>query len=102
MGSIFGKGASKDALCEAVRSGNMDLIRALLQKQPSLINAKDNFGSTPLHTAVEKGNIRIVELLIQNGADVNAKDNEGRTPTYFAEVRGNCELEDLLRKCGSK
>jgi len=102
MGSIFGRGKSKDKLCDAVSSGNMDLIKALLQKEPSLVNVSDNYGNTPLHTAVEKGNIRIVEFLIQNGADVNAKDNEGRTPAYFAEVRGNYELEDLLRKCGSK
>jgi len=102
MGSIFGRGASKDALSDAVRAGNVELIKAILQKDRSQIDARDSFGSTALHAAVEKGNRRIVELLIQNGANVNAEDNNGRTPIYFAEVRQNGEMEELLRKCGAR
>jgi len=96
------------------------------------VNAKDEFGYTPLHHAAwnahteiagllittdadvnakgDKGstplhgaaNKEVVELLIANGADVNAKDFEGRIPLDKAFERKHPETTDLLRKHGGK
>ena len=41
-------------------------------------------GKTPLHLAMKKGNIKIIELLIQNGASTQIKDKKGKKPFDYA------------------
>ena len=55
------------------------------------VNAKDNFGMTPLHTAVGAGRRDVVWLLVDNGADITAKSSFGHT-----------EISELLRKHDAK
>jgi len=46
------------------------------------VNTKDSLGETALHLAVEHGNLEIVRLLLERGADVNAKNKNGLTPIW--------------------
>src|SRR3954462_9648784 len=39
---------------------------------------------TPLHEAVEKGDRKLVERLLKEGADVNARTTSGETPLHYA------------------
>ena len=50
---------------------------------------QDGHGKTPLHNAVEKGNLAIVQALINAGADVNLEDSYGRTAVTFAVELGH-------------
>ena len=63
------------------------------------MNAKNEWGGTPLHFATFGSHKEVVELLIAKGADVNAKDDVGDTPVDWAD---NKELADLLREHGGK
>ena len=65
------------------------------------VNAKDKFGSTPLHYAALIGQARTVELLISKGADVNAKDDYDWTPLHRAALNGETETVELLILNGS-
>lgn len=47
-------------------------IKDLVTHSPDLINEADKEGKTPLHQAVEQGHLRVVDYLINHGADVNA------------------------------
>jgi ankyrin repeat protein len=66
------------------------------------VNAKNEYGNTPLHPAAIEGHKEVVELLIAAGADVNAKIDHGDTPLDLAIILKQPETADLLRKHGGK
>lgn len=43
--------------------------------------------SYPLHVAVEKNNLRVVEMLLAEGADVSQKNSSGHTAAQVAQKR---------------
>lgn len=55
-----------------------------------------SYSLTPLHFAALNGHVKVVELLIRNGADVNAKDDSGLTPLHLASGGGYEEIVKLL------
>jgi ankyrin repeat protein len=55
------------------------------------VNAKDDVGGTPLHTAVVLNHLDIAKRLLKYNADVNAKDHDKRTPLHFAAMRGQLD-----------
>lgn len=64
----------KDELLEAARLGAEDRLLALLTPLNVNCHAGDGRRSTPLHLASGYNRIRIVQILLQNGANVHAKD----------------------------
>ncbi len=79
---------------EAAEQGNIEAVKQHLDAG-SEVNAKNDYGVTPLHYAAI-GHKKIVELLIANGADVNVKHNWGRTPLHYAAFYGHKEIAELL------
>lgn len=63
----------KEELLEAARSGCEDKILQLLTPLNVNCHASDGRKSTPLHLAAGYNRTRIVQLLLQHGADVHAK-----------------------------
>uniref|UniRef100_A0AAQ4NNV2 Poly [ADP-ribose] polymerase n=1 Tax=Gasterosteus aculeatus aculeatus TaxID=481459 RepID=A0AAQ4NNV2_GASAC len=57
--------------------------------------------STPLHLAAGYNRVRIVQLLLQHGADVHAKDKGGLVPLHNACSYGHFEVTELLLKHGA-
>lgn len=64
----------KDDLLEAARSGAEERMLSLLNPLNVNCHASDGRRSTPLHLAAGYNRNRIVQLLLQHGADVHAKD----------------------------
>ena len=62
------------------------------------MNAKNSFGSIPLHHAASRGNTETVRALVKEfDADVKAKDRNGRTPFDLVdEAKHYEELRALL------
>ena len=46
-----------------------------------------------LHEAVEKGSLKDVKALLDQGADVNARDEKGVTPLHRAAEKGSPEVD---------
>ncbi len=59
---------------------------------------KDMYGNTLLHVAASMGDVELVELLLENGANPNAKNEYGETPLHRAT---NAEVAKKLIRYGS-
>lgn len=53
-------------------------------------------GFTPLHFAVEHGNMRVAKLLLQSGADVSLKNADGATALHIAFLKSCTAMVDIL------
>ena len=83
-------------ISDAVKDGNIEEVRYLLETKDVDVNAKDKNGVTPLHEAADRGLADIAELLIAGGANVNAEDYDGNTPLHLAIGGGHAEIARLL------
>jgi ankyrin repeat protein len=59
-------------------------VAELLLKNKADVNARNDFGDTPLHAAAMWGHQGVAELLLANGADVNARDKFDNMPLRVA------------------
>ena len=66
------------------------------------VNAKGNYGSTPLIWTARKGLADICTLLLAAGAEVNAKNNSGSTPLMWAALNGHADICALLLAAGAE
>jgi len=80
---------------DAAYNGNIEAVEQHLAAGTD-VNAKDDWGKTPLYVAALGGHKEIAELLIAKGADVNAKVDGGVTTLQLAASRGHKELAELL------
>jgi truncated hemoglobin YjbI len=71
------------ALHMAARRGNVLVAQALLRHGAD-IEARDNYGDTPLHRAVKCGQAEMVAFLLASGADGRAKGRNRQTPQQMA------------------
>jgi len=84
---------------EAVKKGDLSAVKALLDKDPGQLGAKDETGRTPLHWAARGANNEVLAYLAEKGADLNALDNNGTAPLHSLASRGNAEgIRALLAK----
>jgi Ankyrin repeats (3 copies) len=66
------------------------------------VNVKDRFSRTPLLLATIKGDIIVVQMLLDTGKDdVNLKDNKGMTPLLWASEKGLSRIVRPLLKTGN-
>ncbi len=82
--------------------------RKLLSASPDLLNARDENGSTPLHRAVLKNHLKVLQFLIDEGADVNRASTvddtelpETETPLHTAARLGHLTAAILLLERGA-
>ena len=74
-------------------------------------NARDNYGSTPLHhsswsfkpvySVVGEGTVEGTRLLLKHGAIVDAEDNKGRTALQLALDHRRCDIATCLKENGA-
>jgi len=71
---------------DAVERGNLGDIRALIM-DGAPADTRYNNGTSLIHRALALGHIKVVPLLIKEGADVNAVDDRGLTPIHRLPVK---------------
>ena len=90
-------------LIMAVKRGDVQQVKTILDLQEQLVHGKDGTGATALHYATMYGHRQVAELLIERGADINCMDGQyGATPAgwaieYLREKGGflGIELDDM-------
>lgn len=62
-------------------------------------NRQNSEGQTILHAAVQKGDISLIQKLLEYGADPNIEDNSGKKPIEYTDnVAIKALLEDYMKK----
>ena len=86
----------------AKKGPNLNLINDLILLGANLDWQDEKYGKTSLHWATQYwGNVEIVRMLIDAGADVNLKDNNGDTPLHIASSSLDLDLVLLLLNGGA-
>lgn len=78
--------------CSTYVSNEIDLLKCLklVSNFDKIdINCKDRYGMTALMYACTNGYLKIIEYLVDNGADIEIKDNQNDETVLFFAVRNN-------------
>jgi ankyrin repeat protein len=106
---------------EAAELGDLEKVRAYLEKDPKQINATDSKDRTVLGRAARSGKKELVEFLLEKGASedifaaaivgqtdkvaaflkqdpklINARDSGGKTALHWAALYGQTKVMELL------
>ncbi|MFA5293580.1 MAG: ankyrin repeat domain-containing protein [Phycisphaerae bacterium] len=77
-------------------------IAMLLIDKGANINVSEWYSQkTPLHTAIERGNVELVRMLLDKGADTNKKCINYGTPLNMAMQLGKLKIVAILNKHGN-
>lgn len=87
--------APQKSLHEAARDGDIEQLKRLIGNG-SNVNEVDDYGWTPLRSAIEAGQTEAARTLVEAGANVNGKDRDGLTPLIRACLGGYKEITELL------
>ncbi len=100
---LAGLGATdrETSLLEAVKSGDVAAVRALL-RQKAGATATEPDGTTALTWAVRGNQQELATLLLKAGADPSKANRYGASPVFYAATNGNGPLLETLLAAGAK
>src|SRR6516164_5773347 len=90
------------AILQAVRDGDVSVVKRLLSDDPRLVRVTDDHLNTPLHWAAESDYHEVAKMLLHAGADLEATTSWGATPLDWAATMGSSKVADLLLGRGAQ
>ncbi|WP_090236764.1 ankyrin repeat domain-containing protein [Fictibacillus solisalsi] len=94
------------ALIPASERGHVAVVKELLAHSDTDVNHINNLNWTALLEAIilsngGKDHQKIVQLLVDHGADLNISDGDGVKPLEHAQNNGYHEIVDILKEAGA-
>ncbi len=80
----------------AAVTGSFDSVK-LLVEAGAPVNAQQDKGWTPLHEAVNRGDLEMTRYLLAHGADPKQQNDEGKSSIGLAAERGDEAILKLLK-----
>lgn len=68
----------------AAEHDKLKTLKKLIKSQPTLVNAQDEDGYTPLHRAAYSNHLRVISYLLSVGCNVHMKTEMGWSPLHSA------------------
>ncbi len=98
-------------LIDAVRTGQTENIRKILDVHPELVDAttdldqllrpSDTLAMRLIHVAVAENQPEVLRLLIDHGADLNVRNSDGRLPLHDCFELGHDDFAKILLDAGA-
>ncbi|XP_040405285.1 ankyrin repeat and SAM domain-containing protein 6 isoform X2 [Cygnus olor] len=86
----------------ALKLGNFQLVKEIVDEDPSQVNITNVDGASPLMIAAVTGQLPLVQLLVEKNAEVDKQDNvHGWTALMQATYHGNKEVVKYLLNQGA-
>ncbi len=96
--ALIARGAVMD-VWSAAHLGRLDALKAMIEADPALVDAKGGDGKRPLHCA---GTVEIAKYLLDRGAEIDALDDDHHsTPAQYMVIK-QPEICRLLIARGAK
>lgn len=68
----------------AIARGHLKVVQTMIEHEQFHIHAKSSDDFTLLHIAAQNGDLEIIKILVNNGADVHARNRQGSKPIHIA------------------
>ena len=88
--------AEPQDLFDRLREGNIPAVKAIIEKNPALIGARDRNGDSLLHHAAAAGDAGLVRYLIDKGAQPDLTGAGKKTPLHRAATDDRAEAVTAL------
>ncbi|XP_051909665.1 ankyrin repeat and SAM domain-containing protein 6-like isoform X1 [Hippocampus zosterae] len=86
----------------ALKLGNSQLVKEILEEDPTQVNSSNQEGASPLMMAAVSGQLEVVHLMVDKKADVNKQDGvHGWTALMQATYHGNKDVVKYLLSQGA-
>ena len=89
-----------DVLINAAASGNLEMVRFLVEEKNCDIGYTDNNGVTPFLASCGSGNIETIKYFVEKGADTRVRSVSNGTPLASATYSGNADAVKYLLDLG--
>jgi len=91
------------AIHDAVKNGDVEKVKKLLDVSPMLAEEEDQtepMRLKPIHLAAVQGEVAVVDLLLKFNVDVNSRSSLG-TPLHMAATTGKVRMVEFLLNHGA-
>ncbi len=93
----------------AAQAGQLDIVKVIVENDPSMLNEQDACEQTPLLWASATGHADVAQYLLEKGPNLEAASNvisyigidNGKTPLYWAVERGHAAVVEKLMARGA-